>query len=250
MDDPDIQTPSDKFDSTEDESFTPKDSTESHIELTDELFNKYIQAVFEVRPNIKAIYDETLELDLFTYNKRHVRENRNPVTRTRKGELIEVFQNHVQKRLGSKIAESVAKQLKGNDSVSTTQHTAPLGDYVLNYTIQNALPYFNTDHPNLQNVIILACGMVSFNNSSTPRGLIVRGLREGKPSLETLAFFGRAEDAKPVVTYPSYTHSSIEQIINELGKLQGEGVLQKLQVQKIKQVLEEVFNSPQATLIS
>jgi hypothetical protein len=244
MDDPDIHTPSDKFDSNEDESFTPKDSTESHIELTDALFNKYLEKVFEIRPNIKAIYDETQEVDLFTYNKRHVRENRNPVIRTRKGELIEVVENHVKKRLGSKIAESVGKQLKGNDSVSTTQHSAPLGDYVLNYTIQNALPYFNTDHPNLQNVIILACGMVSFNNSSTPRGLIVHGTKESKPISFTLPLFGRADDAKPVIFNPAYTHTSVDEILKELQKLQGENTLTKEQAGNIRRVLEEIFTSP------
>lgn len=215
-------------------------SQDPALTINEKIFQKYLDKVFEIRPNIKQIYEEAQNVDLITFDKRHIRENKNSIIRGRKNELISVVQKKVKKLLGSKIAESVAKQLKGNDSVSTAQHSAPLGHYVLKLTLQNALPYFNTDNPNLQNVIVLACSSVSFNNSSTPRSLLLHK----KENLDTLPFFGRVVDASPVMYHPAYDHNSLEGMLKEAQKIEREGGLTKSQADKLKEVLTSIFGSP------
>lgn len=210
------------------------------LSINRSIFKRYLDKVFELRPNIKEIYDETKGVDLVSYDKKHIRENRNPIIRARKSELISVVQKNVQRLLGSKIADSVAKQLKGNDSVSTAQHSASLGHYVLKLTLQNALPYFNSDNPNLQNVIVLACSDVSFNNSSTPRSMLLHT----KQGLDYLPFFGRAVDASPVIFHPAYTHESIENMLKEVEKIENAGGLNKFQVSKLKEILDDIYSSP------
>lgn len=210
------------------------------LSINKNIFKKYLNEVFEIRPNIKQIYEETRGIDLITYDKKHIRENRNAVTRARKNELTGVIQKQVQRLLGSKIAESVARQLKGNDSVSTAQHSASLGHYVLKLTLQNALPYFNNENPNLQNVIVLACSDVSFNNSSTPRSMLLHT----KYGLDYLPFFGRAVDASPVIFHPAYNHESVEGMLKEAQKIENSGGLSKMQIGKLKEVLDEVYTSP------
>lgn len=210
------------------------------LSLDQQLFEKYLGKVFEIRPNIKEIYEATREVDLVSYDKRHIRENKNPVTRGRKHELIDVMYSKVRKLLGSKIADSVAKQLKGNDSVSTTQHSASLGHYVLKLTLQNGLPYFNSENPNLQNVIVLACAGVSFNNSSTPRSLLLHTNK----GLDYLPFFGRSADATPVIYHPAYGYGSIEEMLKEVSKIRQENGIGEAQEKLIKSVLEEIYASP------
>lgn len=212
------------------------------LKLNKALYEKYLDKVFEIRPNIKQIYDENIDVDLVSYDKKHVRDNRNPIIKTRKAEIIDVIQAKTKKVLGTKIADSVAKQLKGNSSVSTTQHTAPLGHYVLKLALQNSLAYFDNDNPNLQNVIILACAGVSFNNSSTPRSLLLHTEKD----LDYLPFFGRSADASPVIYHPAYGYESIENMEKELNKIRQQKGLSKLQYDKVKEILEDVYASPHA----
>src|SRR3989344_5610025 len=215
-------------------------SQDIDITLNKNLFDKYLAKVFELRPNIKEIYEQTQDIDLVSYDRRHIRENKNPVTRNRKHELIDVVSSKVKKLLGSKIAESVAKQLKGNDSVSTTQHSASLGHYVLKLVLQNALPYFNSDNPNLANVIVLACAGVSFNNSSTPRSLLLHTNK----GLDYLPFFGRSADATPVIYHPAYEYEAVEEMLKEVSKIRQENGIDESQERLVKSVLEEIYASP------
>jgi len=232
------------FDEAGSENSSEEEHTESNSKLNASRYKKYLDEVFRLRPNIKQIYDETSSIDFYNYSKKHIRENRNHITRARKPELISVVQEKVRSILGSKVANSVAHQLKGNDSVSTAQHTAPLGHYVLKYTLQSALPYFNTPHPNLQNVIVFSCSMISFNNSSTPRTLLVH-TKDPAPSTQ-IPFFGRSVDAIPVYNFPAYTYETIEHMKKEAFKLHQDGKLGQDQFHNLTKLIEKTYGSEHA----
>ncbi len=218
----------------------------SSLKLSEEIFEKFKKAVFTSRPNISNLYYENGEKNFFDYSKSHIRENRNKIIRLRKKELGDVVYEHIRKTLGSTIAESVVRQLKTNDSVSSVQHFSPLSHPdTLNAVLENSLPYFDSNRPDLKNVIVLACAGVSFNNTKFPRGHLFHSFSdEGKLNLNQFTLLGHTVDARPVIHHDPYNSEGIKESKNNILSLLRDNEISKELFQKLNQFIETIYNAP------
>lgn len=231
------------------QNISPRDfdtgSTPSGIEVTEDIFNGFKWKVFGARPNVAKMYEAIKDQTLYNYSKSHVRENRNKVIKGRKEELAKTIYEQVRRTLGSTIAESVVRQLKDNSSVSSVQHSSPLGHPdSLNTVLQNALPYFDSNRPDLKNVIIMACAAVSFNNTKFPRGHIFHSFEGGKLHTEDITLFGHTVDAQTVLHHEAYDATGIKECQNWLLNYERDGKISKETKQKISTFVNEIYNTP------
>lgn len=217
----------------------------SSIKLDKDLFEKFKEAVFKSRPNIASLYFEHGDKIFFDYAKTHIRENRNKIIKERRYEFNAVIYEYVRKTLGSIIAESVVKQLKTNDSISSVQHFSPLSHPdTLNAVLENALPYFDSNRPDLKNVIVAACAGVSFNNTKFPRGHLFHNNNNGKIELNQFTLLGHTVDARPVIHHDPYFSDGIKESKGSILSLERNGEISKETSQKINRFIESIYNTP------
>lgn len=231
------------------QNISPKDfdtgSTPSDFKITEEILSEFRDKVFKARPNVAKMFDAIKDQSFYSYSKSHIRENRNKIIKGRKEELGNVIHENVRRTLGSIIADSVVRQLKENDSVSTVQHSSPLGHPdSLNTILQNALPYFDSNRPDLKNVIVMACAAVSFNNTKFPRGQIFHSYEGENLHTEDITLFGHTVDAQTVLHHEAYGAEGIKECQNWLLAFEREGKISKETKQKIGGFLNEIYNTP------
>ncbi len=218
------------------------------ISLNKQTFDKFKDTALSYRENVREILANNGNRTVFDFTKSFTRENRNKISRDRRPELISTFSESIRKVLGSAIAASVAKQLKGNSSMSSSQKSVPFSNpFTINATLQNALPYFaGGNDPSLQNVIVLGCANMSFNNWNHPKGHLVHTFKNGNPEVAALPFFGHTYDAKPILYQEAYKMDSIIDVKGRIEKLRRDGYLDKTSVDKIRDLLDTVYASPHA----
>lgn len=222
-------------------------SQKSELQLTQDILNGYKEIVFKSRPNIANQYNLNKDTNFYDFSKRHIRENRNKIVKSRKQELIDTIEAHVRQRLGSNISQSVAKQLKTNDSVSTVQHSSPLSHPdSLNSILENSLPYFGSNNPAFKNVIVLACSGVSFNNTKFPRGHLFHSVKNNELYTNQITLFGHTSSARPVIFHAPYTYENIIEAKNSLQQLVREEKINGETRDKITSFLEDIYGSPHA----
>lgn len=203
------------------------------------------KTVFTSRPNIANLYQQIGDTPFYTYTKSHTKENRNKVIKQRKPQLHKTLHEHIRKVLGSGIADSVIKQLKTNDSVSTVQHYSPLGHPdSLNSVLENALPYFGMNNPAFQNVLVFSCAGVSFNNTKFPRGHLFHTYTNGTLHTNQINLFGHTVDARPVIHHPPYTTEAITEGRNTLLQFEREQKMTREQVQAIMRLFNQMYATP------
>ncbi len=222
-----------------DEGLTPS------ISLDDKKFKEYENLVFSSRPDIKTFIEENGEKTFFEYSKSHIRENRNPTIKERKKELHGEVYAEIAPLLGSKIAKSVIKQMKDNYSVSTIQHSVPLGHpYILSAVFNNATPYMGGTFPYLQNVIVLANSLASFNNYSFPKADILHLLENVKLESRQFSFFGQTREASPTIFQEPFGEEEISEIKKRIMQIRQEGKIGKEELSNLLSIIEEVYSSP------
>lgn len=216
------------------------------VKLTQELFDAFREKTISYRENIKNVLVKQGEKSFFDYTKQYVQENRNKIIKIRRGECIASIQRMVKRTLGSAIADATARQLKDNSTVATIHHYAPIGHpYVLNPTLQMALPYFgNGTNPGLQKLVVLACANVSFNNFEFPPGHLLHAVDKDEILLYQMRFFGHTADAKPVLNHPAYGVDAITEIKSKLIALGREGKIGSVATTELFNLFEDVYASP------
>lgn len=219
--------------------------TEANKEITNQDLDALRQAVFAKQKNLDQLYQEIGDMTVYNYYRTHTRENRNKIIKLRKAESIPVIQEEVRKVLGSKISESVARQLKDNDGIATVQHHAPIGHPdTLNAVLAGALPYFGSNNPEHQNLIVFACAGVSFNNSKFPRGHLFHTLTDGRLDTNQLTFFGQTVAARPVMYHHGYDYEDIRSIKNVLIQYKRDGLVNDEFFEKIATLIEDLYTPP------
>jgi len=214
-------------------------------EITSEVFEEFKKAAFLKQKNISGLYSGIGEMPFYNYMRSHVRENRNKIIKLRKTESIPVIKEEVRRVLGSKIAESVARQLKDNDSIATVQHHAPIGHPdTLNAVLAGALPYFGSSNPEHQNLLVFACAGVSFNNAKFPKGHLFHTVTDGKLDTNQVTFFGHTVDARPVMYHHGYDFEDIVSMKNALQQYKREGLINDEYYQKIAALIDEIYSTP------
>lgn len=227
---------------------TPRNFDEGlqpNISLDNKKFKEYENLVFSSRPDIKTFIEENGEKTFFEYSKSHIRENRKPAIKERKKELHEAVYAETAPLLGSKIAKSVIKQMKNNDSVSTIQHSVPLGHpYILSAVFNNATPYMGGTSPHLQNVIVLANSLASFNNYSFPKADLLHLLENVKLESRQFSFFGQTKEASPTIFQEPFRDEEILEIKKRIMQIRQEGKISKEELSNLFSVIEEIYSSP------
>ncbi len=213
--------------------------------LTQDRLDKLKQAVFAKQRNIGELYEQISQISFYAYYRSHARENRNKIIKSRKTESVPVIQEEIRRVLGSRIAETVAKQLKDNDSISTVQHHAPIGHPdTLNAVLESALPYFGSNNPEHQNLLVFACAGVSFNNTKFPKGHLFHSLTEGRLDTNQLTFFGHTVSARPVMHHHGYDYEDIVSMKNALQQYKREGLVNDEYFTKISSLIDELYSPP------
>lgn len=219
----------------------------SEVKLTPQLWEEYKETIFASRPNIARLYEQIGTYPAVVFSRTHVRENRNKIIKERRQECLDVIKEEVRQLLGSTIAESVGKQLKANHSISTVQHFSPIGHPdSLNATLQNALAYFGSNDPSLKNIIVLACGNVSFNNTKFPRGHLFHTSSGQEVHTNQLTFLGHTVDSRPVLNHAPYSPEDIQMALNSLLQLKREAKITDEQYESLKDLTENIYGSPHA----
>lgn len=213
--------------------------------LTPEVFDRFKNVVFSARPNIAYLYQQHGQNSLYNHSKSHIREHRNKIIKKRRPEFNEVLWKHVQRVLGSAIADSLVKQLKTNDSISTVQHFSPLSHPdTFNAVLQNALPYFDAHQPGLQNVVVLACAGVSFNNTKFPRGHLFHSFQNKVISTNQISFFGHSADARPVIHHAPFGSTAPTEILHSIVQLERENKITKEMKTRICTLITDIYAQP------
>ncbi len=215
--------------------------------LTQDQFLRLKKKVFEYRPNIAHMVQNFGKKSFYEFAKNQFKENRNKIIRERKIELIASVKDEVKKRLGDVIAESVAKQLKENSSISTIYPFAPIGHpYVITSALQDALAGFDSNNPNLKNIIVLSCADISFNNLRFPRGHLFHTFQKDTISLDMFTFFGHTVDSQPVIFHSPYGAQGVEEMQKDVQTLRQTGKINKKIYQKLLDIIDDIYASPHA----
>lgn len=171
------------------------------------------QTVFQHKPVFATILREKGSSSLLQYFSENLTlpPVQNPL---RQAALVNAVQKLVGKLLGQSVATSVAAQLQKHYYVSTADHHGPLSHpFFLNGTLVQALA---NQAAGEKNIIALACGGISLNNSSFPRGLLFhdRELRE-----QRLPFFSLKYRHQPMYGCPAYARPAGKQLLATLNHL-------------------------------
>ena len=212
------------------------------------LFQRLEEKIFELRPQLKIIRDTYGHLSYFDYAKQKNRASQHKLAKERKSELIEVVKQETTRLLGSAIAESVEKQLKKNDSISTTEHTASIGaTNILHAALHSSVPLFGNDDPRMKNILVFSCSGISFNNTvSFSRGMQFHGFTDNQIHDNQLTFFGRSADSQTVLYAPAYTHDTVAEMHKRLLSLVQEGKVQQEYAKTLDKLLVKRLSSPHA----
>ncbi|MFO0781157.1 MAG: hypothetical protein U0519_04750 [Candidatus Gracilibacteria bacterium] len=205
-------------------------------------FEKLVDKVLDKRPVLREIIQKRGTKNLYEYAKDYINVNLNPPIQQRQDEMIGILQEEVERLLGKDVADSVATQLAAHYYVSTADHHGPVTHpFFINSNLLTAAPFFEHSDPALQNVIVLACGSVSLNNSSWPRGVLFNTCHKGKIETQRLSFFPAKDRLCPVFNYRPYTKEDIERCRGFLRDMIKDGSVHEEEGKKVDALLEEIY---------
>ncbi len=204
--------------------------------------------VFDYRPQLQHIKEKYGSLFYFDYVKQKTRMNLNKSYIAKKPEVQQIIKNETSRLLGSAVAADVDKQLKKNDSMSTAEHSGPIGtSNMLNAALSHSIPQFNSNDPRFRSTLILSCTGISFGNASSfTRGFQLHQFKEKEVLESTLTFFGRSADAATVMYASPYTIDSLQEIKKKIDSFVQAGTNTPVDKEKLYSLFNTVYASPHA----
>lgn len=213
--------------------------------ITDQQFTKMEEEIYTYWPTAKHLPKNSNTLSVSDYEESLIRSNPVEKTQFRRDEFRTYFRNKVEALLGIEVANSVYRQLATNHSIATAQHYTTLSPKTLNPTLQTSLAYFNRTEPERENLIVLGCSGISFNNHWYPRGYLFHALIDERIVEHPFAFFGRAYDADPVISAPPFDMEVKKAMTKLLVHYRSEKQIKKREFNKIGQFMEEILFTPE-----
>jgi len=212
--------------------------------LTDDLFTTLKEKAFKRRPQLKKILETYGDMTLLEFAKQYNLQSKTTFPKERKTQFIEAFTEETERLLGKNIAASCKKQLEITYRVTTTDHHGPLSEPgMVNSNMHESLLYLNGDKI-MKNVIVLGCANVSFDNESFPRGLLFHSFKENQLITNQLVFFPRSVRACPVVYFPAYTQTHLENTKKRIETWIREKKITEKQKQTIEDILAKIYAEP------
>ncbi len=211
-----------------------------------EKFEKLIDKVLDKRPVLREIIQKRGKKNLYEYAQDYINVNLNPPIQQRQDEMIGTFAAEVERLLGKQVAKEAAEQLAAHYYVSTADHHGPVTHpFFINSNLLTAAPFFEHSDPVLKNVIVFACGSISLNNSSWPRGLLFNTFNKGKIQTQKLSFFPAKDRLCPVFNYRAYAKEDIERARGALKEMVKMGDVHPEEGTKVEALLDEIYLRPE-----
>ncbi len=213
-----------------------------NFEETSAKLNMLRSKVLERRPALSGILQKLGPMTMYQIAENYAKDSAASENAQRKNEFIGAFSSEVSKVLGQGVAQSVARQLSEHYYVSTAEHHSPLTtpDY-FNSSVHHALYASDAKNSKLENIIVLACANISFDNYASPRGLVFNSFSESKPTLNQIPLFPRSARSCPVVHYPAYTKQSITDAKLKIDSLLRDGTIQPKIAEKLYFLLDGIY---------
>lgn len=169
------------------------------------------ESVFSKRPVLGEIYTRKGSQTLAEFVRNQIKDIESysqSVSSQRKIELITVISDLTRELLGQEVAISISEQLEKYFSVITADHHGPLTDPgFLNNNLLTGFATHNID-PKLQNILVLACANISFDNDSFPRGHLVHTFTDTVITNQ-LVFFSRKVRPLTIAFHQPYNQDAI-----------------------------------------
>lgn len=213
--------------------------------LTQEEFDRIESEIYRLWPTAAQLPKDKDTVSLYEYAKRTVRANKTKATEERREEFRTYFAEKVTGLLGEKVGKSVFNQLKTNHSVATAHHFCPLNPKVLAPTFQSALPGFGSTEPEHENVIVLACAGISFNNPWGARGYQFHLTDESGVTEHSLNYFGRSVDADPVMYAKPFGAESKKAFEKTLLHLRSSKQIHKREFNRLWELTQNLLFTPE-----
>ncbi|HSW47798.1 MAG TPA: hypothetical protein VLG67_01845 [Candidatus Saccharimonadales bacterium] len=214
------------------------------FEETSTKLNMLRTKVLERRPALSDILHRLGPMTMYQIAESYAKDsNTAMIELERKNEFIQTFSSEVAKILGQGVAQSTARQLSEHYYVSTAEHHSPLTtpDY-FNSSVHHALYASDAKNSKLENIIVLACANVSFDNYASPRGLVFNSFSGTKPGLTQIPLFSRSVRSCPVVYYPSYGKQAIQDAKLKIDSLLREGSITPKNAEGLYFILDSVYS--------
>lgn len=202
-------------------------------------------AIWRRRPILGTIMEKHGTKNLFSYSRDFMDVNKSPTLDARKPELIAMVRELVEERLGTDVADSVAKQLTARPLVSTTDHHGTIQHpFFLNANIVSALPYEETKDEALQSLIVFSFSSVSMNNASAySRGLMFHGGMNGTRNLIKLPIFPDKNKMSIVYSMRAFTRDDLKRSHSDLDAKVRAGQVTPERAGKVHAILDTYFEN-------
>ncbi|MDA1316753.1 MAG: hypothetical protein O3B87_01870 [bacterium] len=200
---------------------------------------KIRSALFQNRKVLGQLYREMGDISLYDYIK-HQSKSSFISDPSRRKEIIGIISDEVERLLGKERAVSCAEQLERNYFVITADHHGPLCQQnFLTGHLLAATTTLNGENNN-QNIIVLSCANISFDNVSFPRGLVYHTVNNGEVILNSFPFFPRKVRPFPVFRFPHYEKEFVDENFQKL-KLTEKANLSESQFISLQETIDSIF---------
>ena len=207
------------------------------------------EAVLKKRPVLREIIEKRGAKSLFKYADEYADVNLNDLIIDRQKEVLFTFQKEVAERLGEKVAEAAAKQLKKFYFISTADHHGPIcHSFFLNSNLVTSICGLSQSPEDINYIIVFSCANVSFANSSFPRGLLFHSYANGNLKLQQLGLFpntSRIRQAR-VFGHAPYGINDVARLEQRLAELRKNKEVSPEIGDKILSIVRRIYARPEA----
>lgn len=211
-----------------------------------EAFQRLRKEVLIKRPILENILRKKGRKNLLEYANEYVDVNLNPTIPKRQNDILETIFEVVENRFGKKLAWSILRQLEKFYFVSTADHVGPLTHpFFVNSNLLTAATMMENPHRLLNNIIVLACGKVSHDNSSFPRGLLFHTYINNQLQLHRLPFLSANPDIETVYCMSPYRPENIKKASTALREKFTKGEIAKREYDLIAAIIQDIYSKPE-----
>ncbi|MBI5753725.1 hypothetical protein HZA40_01110 [Candidatus Peregrinibacteria bacterium] len=209
-------------------------------------FKRLKEKVLAKRPVLQTMLAKRGEKKLLDYANEYVDVNLSPTIPFRQAELLEVMEAQITKRFGLEIAESAIAQLKEFYFVSTADHSGPLTHpFFLNSNLLTAASLVSHNKAILNNVIVLSCANIAYNNSSFPRGLFFHNYINNEVNTHRIPFLSAKPTPHSIYGMKPYTASEVKKVYALMKEDVNEGKISPEHQKKTSALIKEIYEHPE-----
>ncbi len=199
-----------------------------------------VSSIFTVRPLLHQFLDSYGDLPVTKYLQNVLLHHLPFPSAERQEQFIHSITKLIQVRMGDKVSNEVATQLKHYFFVSTADHhTALASSLAVNSNLMMASAYKYINDSVLKYVIVLSCAGISLSNDDFPRGLLFHTYSSDHFETQRLAFLPSNSHSSVVYGFRSYSEAEVLKV----QKLLEEKTRERLITDQQKEIFTEFINN-------